>query len=418
MKTFFKKVIAVCIIGVFLNPILSVQAEEEEISSLESEAAILINADTGDVLYEKNSHKKMYPASITKIISGIMAIEQGNLGETVNVSKRAREADGTRVYLLEEEEVTLKKLLQGMLINSGNDAAIAIAEHLGGSVEQFAEEMNAFMENKIDVKNSHFTNPHGLFDENHYTTAADMAKVSRYAMQNETFREIVGTKELEWIGEGWETTLYNHNRMLWNYEGTTGIKNGFVSQSRFTLVTAVKRGGSEFIAVTLKANTKNASYRDMKKMFDYAFKHYETRFIAVDKQFTSVDGTNYGLESETAFMIKKGERFKITVSEFGELVITGEDGRVVLSKPLKVIEKRGKKRNIASAASLYEENEEELSISTASSSSNGLLFVGIGIFCFILIIVSIVYVYRKHLLRKKQKNLLNEVRNYINKRNL
>lgn len=196
----------------------------------------------------------MYPASITKILTAIIAIEGSNLNDTVTVSKKAREVDGTRVYLEEGEQVPLKKLLQGLLINSGNDAAIAIAEHVSGNVTDFSKVMNRTAKEKIGVRNSNFINPHGLFDPNHQTTAYDMAKITQYAMKNKTFREIVGTKELRWNGEGWKTTLYNHNKLLWRYEGVNGGKNGYVDESGSTLVTSAKRGSTELIAVTLKAH--------------------------------------------------------------------------------------------------------------------------------------------------------------------
>lgn len=215
----------------------------------------------------------MYPASITKMITGIIAIEEGDLTELVSVSKEATEVIGTRVYLLENEEVELKRLVKGLLINSGNDAGTAIAEHFAGSERNFSAKMNEFVKTNIGIMDSNFTNPHGLFDENHYTTAYDMAKIAQYAMENEVFKEIVGTKELEWTGEGWETTLYNHHRLLWDYEGVTGIKNGYVSKSGFTLVTSAKRDGVELIAVTLNAPSSQDAYNDTTALMNYGFEN-------------------------------------------------------------------------------------------------------------------------------------------------
>jgi len=249
-------------------------AHADEELHLESEAAILIDAKTGQILYNKNASKHMYPASITKMITGLVAIEQGDLTESVLISKEATEVIGTSVYLLEGEEVELKRLVQGLLINSGNDAGLAIAEHLAGSEWNFSMEMNDFVKTKIGVQNSNFTNPHGLFDWNHYTTAYDMAKIAQYAMQNDIFREIVGTKELEWNGEGWETTLYNHHRLLGYFEGVTGIKNGYVSRSGFTLVTSAERDDVELIAVTLSAPSSQMGYNDTIALLDEGFENY------------------------------------------------------------------------------------------------------------------------------------------------
>lgn len=155
---------------------------------LESEAAIMIDSKTGAVLYEKNANKQMYPASLTKIATAIYAIEIGELDDVVTVSEKARSIEGTGVYLEEGEQVTLKKLLQGLLINSGNDAGIAIAEHLSGSVQQFSSDINIYLKIVIGVNNINFENPHGLFGPEHVTTPEDLAKITQYAIRNETFR--------------------------------------------------------------------------------------------------------------------------------------------------------------------------------------------------------------------------------------
>lgn len=263
---------------VFLFVVYSASlAQPKDNPSLMSEAAILIDAKSGQVLFEKNAKKKMYPASITKIVTGIIAIEEGDLLELIQVSKKATEVGGTRVYLLENEEVKLKTLVQGLLINSGNDAGAAIAEHFAGSELGFAKIMNEFVQTKIGVTDSNFTNPHGLFNEHHYTTAYDMAKVAQYAMKNEVFKEIVATKELKWNGEGWKTTIYNHNRLLWDYKGVTGIKNGYVSQSGFTLVTSAERDGVEVITVILNAPSSKKAYNDTMVLLNYGFKSILTK---------------------------------------------------------------------------------------------------------------------------------------------
>ncbi|SDN18181.1 D-alanyl-D-alanine carboxypeptidase family protein [Alkalicoccus daliensis] len=262
---------------IFTFPFTSVNADPEEEIALYSEAAIVIDAATGEVIFGKNEHREMYPASITKIVSGLVAIEEEILNETAEVSESAASVDGTRVYLLPGEEVSVEKLVQGLLINSGNDAGTALAEHAAGSERAYANMMNTFVEEKVGVENTNFTNPHGLYHPLHVTTASDMAEISRYAMENDTFRTIVGTRQMEWIGEGWDTTIYNHHRMLGNVEGVTGIKNGFVSQAGATLVTSVERNGSELIIVTLKAPSADESYRDTQKLIQYGFENLTTQ---------------------------------------------------------------------------------------------------------------------------------------------
>ncbi|WML40166.1 serine hydrolase [Neobacillus sp. OS1-2] len=210
-----KKFVSCTIILLFLftTQIKTCAAEPVQLD-LKSEGAVLLDSDTGAVLYAKNANEKMYPASLTKIATAIYAIEKGNLGGIVTVSKNAASQDGTRVYLNEGEQAPLQKLIQGMLINSGNDAAMAIAEHLDGTVDHFAENLNNYLKNNIGVNNTHFTNPNGLFDENHYTTAMDLAIITNYAIKNPVFAEIFGTKVLEWQGQSWASTLYTHHRML------------------------------------------------------------------------------------------------------------------------------------------------------------------------------------------------------------
>ncbi|SEA40731.1 D-alanyl-D-alanine carboxypeptidase/D-alanyl-D-alanine carboxypeptidase (penicillin-binding protein 5/6) [Thalassobacillus cyri] len=309
----------------FTLPLQKGLAAVDKQPATESEAAILMDGKSGQVLFEKNSDKKMFPASITKILTGIIAIEQGELDDKVIVSERARNVDGTRVYLKEGEEVPLKKLVQGLLMNSGNDAGIAIAEHLGGSVENFAQVMNTFAEEKAGIENSNFKNPHGLFDKDHYVTARDMAKITQYAMQNETFKEIVGTKELEWKGEEWETTIINHNRLLWRYDDATGAKTGWVTKSGHTLVGTAERGGMELIAVVLKAKNAEQSYTEAGTLFDYGFENYESATIPAGTTYEK-DGIEYELEESLPYTKKKGTVITEKVTRKGYLLIEADNG--------------------------------------------------------------------------------------------
>lgn len=306
-----------------LSTSLSIQSFAQEEITLHSEAALLMDGKTGQVLYEEQGHKQMYPASITKIVTGIMALEMADPEERVTISKKSTEVEGTSVYLLEDEEVSLQRLVQGLMINSGNDAGHAIAEHIADSEEEFSEKMNEFVRKKTNVENTNFTNPHGLFNENHYTTAYDMAEITRYALRNDDFRNIVSTKEMEWNGEGWETDIYNHNRMLWRYEGAFGVKNGFVQMSGFTLVTAAERDGHELIAVVLKSGTAEQSYQDTEKLLDYGYKAYDQETLPEGKEFSSEEGTLFYAPHEIKFSLKKGAEpgFNVEDEEKGLLKI-------------------------------------------------------------------------------------------------
>ncbi|WP_051556694.1 D-alanyl-D-alanine carboxypeptidase family protein [Alkalihalobacterium bogoriense] len=306
----------------------------EQEFELHSETAILIDANSGKVLYNQESKKQMYPASLTKIVTGIIALEQGNPEDIVTVSKNAREVIGTRVYLLEGEQVPLYKLVQGLMINSGNDAGLAIAEHFDGTEQRFAERMNKFVREVIGVKDTNFTNPHGLFGEEHYTTAYDMAKITQYAMKNKEFRDIVATRELEWKGEGWETTIVNHHRLLGHYDGVTGVKNGYVGQAGFTLVTTASRNNLDLIVVTLNAPTAHRSVQDTIQLLDYGFQHYETKWIAGGTEYKDQFGNKYNLSEDLAVTVPKGEKLTIEISVYGYMRLLTEQNRLVLIKPL------------------------------------------------------------------------------------
>ncbi|WP_339063430.1 D-alanyl-D-alanine carboxypeptidase family protein [Tepidibacillus marianensis] len=235
------------------------------------ESAILVDVKTGDILYEKNPDLSMYPASITKIMTVILAIENGDLEDIVTVSRNASTQDGTRIYIEEGENVWLKDLIYGTLLNSGNDAAVAIAEHVGGSVDNFVKMMNEKAQ-ELGMKNTHFVNPNGLPNENHVTSARDMSLLALYAMKNPIFREIAGSKtyEPQWIGNNVHAMIQNHNRLLWEYPYATGMKTGYTVISRSTIVASAKKDGRELVAVVLKSDPR-AYFQDAMQLLDYGF---------------------------------------------------------------------------------------------------------------------------------------------------
>jgi D-alanyl-D-alanine carboxypeptidase (penicillin-binding protein 5/6) len=243
-----------------------------------SEAMILIDAKTGSILYAKNEKDELYPASITKIMTALLALELGQLDESVTTSKLARHAIGNRIYLEEGEEKPLGDLLYGLMLNSGNDAAIAIAEHIGGSVEGFSDLMNERAE-QLGALQTNFITPNGLHDDQHYTTAQDMAIITRTAMLNPLFREIVSTKHMPWFGEVWHSSLVNSNKLLWKYEGSTGIKTGYTRKAQQTIVASAEKDGTELIAVLLKVQGRNNLWREATELLDFGFGFYETKQV-------------------------------------------------------------------------------------------------------------------------------------------
>ncbi|UOR11689.1 D-alanyl-D-alanine carboxypeptidase family protein [Halobacillus amylolyticus] len=301
--------------------------------TLLSEAAIVIDAKSGEVLYEKNGKTQKYPASLTKIATAIYAIETADLDEVVTVSKNARHTEGTRVYLEEGEQVPLKKLLQGLLINSGNDAGVAIAEHLSGSVDQFASEINSYLKNEIGVKNTHFKNPHGLFNPEHVTTAEDLAAITQYAMKNEVFRNIFGTKKLEWNGDAWDTTLFSHHKLMRQkpYEEiVTGGKTGYVDQSGFTLATTAEKENISLIIITLNSDTQRGAYNDTMKLLEYGLENFETSSIPKGKTFMA-EGTEYITSEKLYFTHPLNELTNKQVKEDGSLQIIDRNGENLAS---------------------------------------------------------------------------------------
>jgi serine-type D-Ala-D-Ala carboxypeptidase (penicillin-binding protein 5/6) len=237
--------------------------------TVNASAAVLINADTGEVLYSKNSDSTMIPASTTKIMTAIIAIENGDLAKKVKVSPRAAAKPGSSMHLQAGEAQTLRDLLYGLLLPSGNDAATAIAECIAGSEEKFARMMTA-KARELGMENTCFKNASGLPAAGHYTTAYDMALLADYALKNPTFAEIVQTKSASVPGSRSKVhrSLINHNKLLWQYPYTTGIKTGYTRRAGPCLVASASQNGITLVSVILKSDTM---YNDSINLFDYGF---------------------------------------------------------------------------------------------------------------------------------------------------
>jgi len=248
----------VCIKPVYVNAL-----------SVSAECACVIDAATGRVIYERNMAKQHTMASTTKIMTALVALENSELDKVVTVSKNAAGKEGTSLYLRAGQKVTMEDLLYGLMLQSGNDAAVAIAEGVSGSVEDFAHLMTERAK-KIGAVNTSFKNPNGLDEEGHFTTAYDLAIITKEAMNNPKFSEIVSTKS-KTIIDGTQT-VSNHNKMLRMYEGCIGVKTGFTKKSGRCLVTAAERNGVKIIAVTLNAPN---DWNDHRTMLDYGFETTE-----------------------------------------------------------------------------------------------------------------------------------------------
>ena len=235
-------------------------------------AAILMDVDSGRVLYERNAGARMLIASTTKLLTALVAIRDGNLADTVKVSREAAYTEGSSMYLKEGEELTLETLLYGLLLCSGNDAAVAVAEHVGGSVEGFVERMNDTAL-ALGMEHSSFANPNGLDHEDHYSTARDMALLARAAVENETLLRIASTRTVSIGGR----TMTNHNKLLGYLDGCVGLKTGYTRAAGRTLVSCAERNGQRLVAVTLQDGN---DWADHQSLYEYGYAAYPARRAA------------------------------------------------------------------------------------------------------------------------------------------
>ncbi len=254
------------LILLFSLPAASRAAEDPDPSAL---AAILMDRRTGRVLWAKNSHQQLAIASTTKIMTAILALEYGREDDLVVVSKAAADTEGSSIWLEAGEEKTLRELIYGLLLRSGNDAAVAIAEHLAGSVDNFCVLMNS-KARELGALNTCFANPHGLPHDHHYSTAYDLAIISAYALHNDRFREIIATPEytISWPGHPWDRALGNQNRLLEIYPGGDGIKTGWTKKAGRCFVGSATREGWQLIVVVLNAPEM---WEDAVELLDYGF---------------------------------------------------------------------------------------------------------------------------------------------------
>lgn len=242
-------------------------------SSINSRSCIVYDRNSHMTLYGKNEKKQVKMASTTKIMTSLIIIENCDLSETIEVSKKAAGTGGSRLGLKIGDKINIKDLLYGLMLCSGNDAAVALAEHAGGNIQGFAELMNK-KASELGLANTHYESPHGLDSDGHYTTAYELAILTDYALKNETFSKIVGTKNYTVTINGYPKNLSNTNELLGNLNGVYGVKTGFTNGANRCLVTACKRDSMDIICVVLGADTKNFRTQDSIKLIEYAFKNF------------------------------------------------------------------------------------------------------------------------------------------------
>lgn len=295
MKKIFSLAAALLACLPLCSPSVTAAAQSAE-TGLSAYAAILTETSTGEILYAKNANERCPMASTTKIMTAVVALEHGDLAKPVQIAEKACGVEGSSIYLTAGEELTLEDLLYALMLESANDAAAAIAYEIAGGIEPFAELMNQTAE-RLGLSDSHFTNPHGLDDEAHYTTAADLAKLTAYALQNPKFRQIVSTykHQIPLRGDEGVRVLLNHNKLLRMSEDVIGVKTGFTKRSGRCLVSAAEQDGVCVVAVTLNAPD---DWNDHLALHERGFSAFHREVLAEPGQFSfeipcssSADGT-------------------------------------------------------------------------------------------------------------------------------
>lgn len=306
---------------------IPVYGAEPEVTS---PSAILIDAGTGRVLYEKNADEKRFPASTTKIMTGLLTVEHGKLDETVTIGTNPSlvEIGSSQIYLVPGELLTLEQLLYALMLESANDAAVAIAEHISGSVEEFARLMNNKAK-ELGASNTNFINPNGLHHDNHYTTARDLSLIARHAMTLEKFRNVV--KEVKYIipktnKQEERNYITNSNKLIWEiydqfrYEYATGIKTGYTVKAKQCLVGSAKKGDLELISVVMGAEGQNV-YSDTVALFEYGFANFQSVEILKKEQIVTTVPVK---DREEKINLLAAEDFSMVLSESERERITTE----------------------------------------------------------------------------------------------
>lgn len=246
----------------------------EESLSLNSRSCVVLDRISKQIIYGKNENKQVKMASTTKIMTAIIVIENYDLNTSANISQKAAGTGGSRLGLKTGDKITVHDLLYGLLLCSGNDAAVALAENVAGNIENFSKLMNQKALD-LNLTNTHFESPHGLDSDDHYTTAYELSLLTDYALKNSTFLKIVGTKNYTITINGYSKALSNTNELLGNLNGIYGVKTGFTNGANRCLVSSCKRGNMDIICVVLGADTKKFRTQDSVKLIEYSFKNFE-----------------------------------------------------------------------------------------------------------------------------------------------
>ena len=285
-------------------------------NAVSARSAVLMDAQTGRVLFEKDADRKSLIASTTKIMTALVVCEQCNVLDRMRIPKEAVGIEGSSMYLQEGEVLTVQELLYGLMLHSGNDAAVALAVYCGGTVEGFVEMMND-KARYLGLSDTHFANPNGLDHPDHYSTARDLAVLAAYAMENCVFARTVSTKTLT-VGQRY---MKNHNKLLWMVDGADGVKTGFTRAAGRVLVSSATRDGRRLVAVTIHAPN---DWQDHQKLLEDGFEKHKTRQLIASGQQIGCRFVLDGAEKSVPIL---------AAGDFFYPMMEGEQATVVLSQP-------------------------------------------------------------------------------------
>lgn len=305
-----------------INKTVETSGKLNDEPKINSRSAVVIDRKSKAVIYGKNENIKKAMASTTKIMTAMVVIQNTNLNNTVEISKKSAGTGGSRLGLKVGDKITVKDLLYGLLLRSGNDCAVALAEYVAGSVQEFSNLMNQNAQ-MLGLNNTHFITPHGLDEEEHYTTAYELAVLTDYALNNEVFAQIVNTKSYTININKNSKTLNNTNELLGNLNGVYGVKTGFTNGAGRCLVTSIKRGNLDVICVVLGADTKKDRTRDSAKLIEYTFNKYE-----------EIDIKEKIKESFEKWNEINGNRINIEKGESSKLELTLNDKDKIFTYPI------------------------------------------------------------------------------------
>lgn len=286
------------------NNVFAVSAQE-----IDADGVVLMESSTGEILYEHNKHKRLYPASTTKILTTYLLIQNSLLSEDVKVSENAFGVEGSSLYLNKGNRISVRDLAYGIMLISANDGAVAAAEHVAGSVGEFVQKMNKAASDYGAI-NTSFQNPHGLSDgyQDHKSTAYDLAMITRETLKCPQFKKIIKTTEEEVIRPDGERKLNNLNRLLRTYPGAKGVKTGYTGKAGNTLVAAATRENFTLIAVILGSDNRNNMFDDAEKLFDYGFENYKkVKFVEEGEKVKKTSDLFQGSKEVRVFAASKVE---------------------------------------------------------------------------------------------------------------